>query len=36
LMNDVEVEIGKRMYNVRGMNMDLTLEDAWIFSLYSH
>ena len=28
LMNDVEVEIGKRMYNVRAMNMDLTLEDA--------
>jgi hypothetical protein len=28
LMNDVEVEIGKRMYNVRAMNMYLTLEDA--------
>ena len=28
LMNDVEVEIGKKMYNVRAMNMDLTLEDA--------
>jgi len=28
LMNDVDVEIGKKMYNVRGMSMDLTLEDA--------
>jgi hypothetical protein len=33
LMNDVDVEIGKKIYNVRAMNMDLSLEDAWFLQI---